>query len=77
MRGQATASSVLLALPSPARTRPFPQSQVLLVGGFGESPHLQARLGAALLGRGVEVVVPPAPAAAVLQGALGEGGLGR
>ncbi|KAL6747224.1 hypothetical protein V8C86DRAFT_3201066 [Haematococcus lacustris] len=45
-----------------------PCSMVLLVGGFARSAYLQARVRAALLptGLAMELVVPPAPHAAVL-----------
>ncbi|GFH15348.1 heat shock protein 12B [Haematococcus lacustris] len=49
-----------------------PCSMVLLVGGFARSAYLQARVRAALLptGLAMELVVPPAPHAAVLGGAV-------
>ncbi|GFH18329.1 uncharacterized protein HaLaN_15112 [Haematococcus lacustris] len=48
--------------------RADPCSMVLLVGGFARSSYLQARVRAAVLGSGLadQVVVPPAPHAAVL-----------
>ncbi|GFH13651.1 uncharacterized protein HaLaN_09580, partial [Haematococcus lacustris] len=48
--------------------RADPCSMVLLVGGFARSSYLQARVRAAVLGSGLadQVVVPPAPQAAVL-----------
>ncbi|MEW5318104.1 MAG: hypothetical protein WDW38_009354 [Sanguina aurantia] len=45
-------------------------SKLLLVGGFADSPYLQARIREAFLPRGVEVVVPHRPYAAVLSGAV-------
>ncbi|KAJ9522869.1 hypothetical protein QJQ45_023653 [Haematococcus lacustris] len=49
-----------------------PVEEVLLVGGFARSSYLQARVRAAVLGSGLadKVVVPPAPHAAVLGGAV-------
>ncbi|GFH24970.1 uncharacterized protein HaLaN_22855, partial [Haematococcus lacustris] len=45
---------------------------VLLVGGFARSPYLQARVRAAVVATGLtrQLVVPPAPHAAVLGGAV-------
>ncbi|GFH15342.1 uncharacterized protein HaLaN_11551 [Haematococcus lacustris] len=47
-----------------------PCSMVLLVGGFARSPYLQARVRAAVVATGLtrQLVVPPAPHAAVLGG---------
>ncbi len=44
--------------------------QVLLVGGFAQNPYLQSRVRAALVDTGLakELVVPPHPYSAVLQG---------
>ncbi|KAL6759049.1 hypothetical protein V8C86DRAFT_2583839 [Haematococcus lacustris] len=49
-----------------------PCSMVLLVGGFARSPYLQARVRAAVVATGLtrQLVVPPAPHAAVLGGAV-------
>ncbi len=48
----------------------YASMQVLLVGGFAQSPYLQSRVRAALADTGLakELVVPPTPYAAVLQG---------
>ncbi|KAL6759043.1 hypothetical protein V8C86DRAFT_1390447 [Haematococcus lacustris] len=49
-----------------------PCSMVLLVGGFARSAYLQAKVRAALLptGLAMDLVVPPTPHAAVLEGAV-------
>ncbi|GFH32018.1 uncharacterized protein HaLaN_31165, partial [Haematococcus lacustris] len=65
-------STLCAGLAASVQCLPALPMQVLLVGGFARSPYLQARVRAAVLDSGLaeQVVVPPAPHAAVLGGAV-------